>query len=160
MTPAQKLAAKRKTAHRSFRLIVEPEEGEQFGIRIEETNGDPNRVLGIAARIRPDQLRRLTDPLIAALRSSGHQPSILTPSRKAPLLLDEQAGVRLALATRAIEQVNKTSRAHAILEGLASMSDEEILYWWAKTTNPTSGSRALRALRIMLADDGRTGITS
>lgn len=159
MTSAQKLAAKRKTAHRSFRLVVEPDIGEKFGVRIEETNGNPEKVLGVAARIRPDQLRRLTDPLMAALRSSGHQPAILTSSRKAPVLLDEQAGVRLAIAARAVEQVNKTSRAHAILEGIASMSDEEILYWWAKTTNPTSGSRALRALRILLSDDGRTGIT-
>jgi hypothetical protein len=160
MTPVQKLAAKRRTAHRSFRLVVEPDAGEQFGVRIEETNGSPDRVLGVAARIRPDQLRRLTDPLIAALRSSGHQPAMLTSSRRAPVLLDEQAGVRLAIATRAVEQVNKTTRAHAILEGLASMSDEEILYWWAKITHPIHGTRALRALRILLADDGRTGLTS
>ncbi len=160
MTSAKTLVAKRKLAHRSFRLIVEPDDGERFGVRIEETNGSPDRVLGVAARIRPDQLRRLTDPVMAALRASGHQPSVLTANRKAPLLLDEQAGVRLALATRAVEQVNKTSRAHGILDGLASMSDEETLYWWAKSTSPTSGARALRALRILLADDGRTGITS
>ncbi len=160
MTPAQKLAATRRKAHRSFRLIVEPDAGDRFGVRIEETNGSPDRVLGVAARIRPDQLRRLTDPLIVALRSSGHPPAILTSSRKSPILIDEQAGVRLAIATRAVEQVTKTSRAHAILEGLASMSDEEILYWWAKTTNATYGARALRALRILLADDGRTGLTS
>lgn len=112
------------------------------------------------ARIRPNQLTRLTDPLGIALRRSGHQPAILTANRKAPVLLDESAGVRFALAARAVDQINRSSRAHSILEGLASMSDEETLYWWAKVNTPTSGIRALRALRILLADDGRTGITS
>jgi hypothetical protein len=40
------------------------------------------------------------------------------------------------------------------------MSDEEAYYWYAKTTRKNSGRRALRALRILLADDNRTGITS
>lgn len=160
MSSAQKLTAKRQAAHRSFRLIVEPGTGGLFGVRIEETNGSPDRVLGVAARIRPEELRRLTSPVIAALRSSGHQPAILTANRRAPVVLYEHAGVRLALAARAIEKVNKSTRAHAILDGLASMSDEEIFYWWAKTSSPSSGVRALRALRILLADDGRTGLTS
>lgn len=40
------------------------------------------------------------------------------------------------------------------------MSEEEAYYWYAKTTRPDSGARALRALRILLADDGRSGITA
>jgi len=40
------------------------------------------------------------------------------------------------------------------------MSDEEAYYWYAKTTRSESGNRAIRALRILLADDGRSGITA
>lgn len=40
MTPARNLAAKRKAPHRSFRLIIDPDAGERFGVTIEETNGN------------------------------------------------------------------------------------------------------------------------
>ncbi len=151
MSPS-KAVIKAKSAHRSFRLVVEPGNGDGFGVRVEETNGNPDRVLAVACPDSPQ-------PAHPAYRPA-HQPAILTANRKAPVLLDESAGVRFALAARAVDQINRSSRAHSILEGLASMSDEETLYWWAKVNTPTSGIRALRALRILLADDGRTGITS
>jgi hypothetical protein len=76
------------------------------------------------------------------------------------VVLAEPAGVRLALAINAAAPLNRPSRRQSVLEGISAMSEEEAYYWYAKTTRPESGTRALRALRILLADDGRTGVTA
>lgn len=144
---------------RGFRLHIEPLDTERYGLRLEETNGHPHHATD-AAVIQPDQLESLLPAVRIALRESGHQPTVVAPNRRAPVILDEAAGVRLALAATAAAPLKKSVRRHSVLEGVASMSDEEAYYWYAKTTHPGSGPRALRALRILLADDGRTGLTA
>jgi hypothetical protein len=74
--------------------------------------------------------------------------------------LDEAAAIRFALAVNAAAPLTRPIRRLTVIEGLSTMSDEEAYYWYAKTTRKDSGRRALRALRILLADDNRTGITS
>jgi hypothetical protein len=144
---------------RGFRLHIEPVDTERYGLRLEETNGFPHHATD-AARIQPDQLEALLPAVRIALRESGHQPTVVAPNRRAPVVLDEAAGVRLALAATAAAPLKKPIRRHSVLEGVASMSDEEAYYWYSKTAQPNSGARALRALRILLVDDGRSGITS
>jgi hypothetical protein len=56
-----------------------------------------------------------------------------------------------------VEPISKWRRREEILGGVAAMSAEEAYYWFARTTGPIA-SRARRALRIMLSDDGRSGI--
>jgi hypothetical protein len=141
---------------RGFQLVIEPNGSDEFGVRLEQTNGggSPAKVL---ASIRPRDIASLMDPLHEALRVSWHQRTVLSPSRKKPIGLDEAAGVRLALALVAVGPISRWSRREEILGGVAAMSTEEAYYWFARTTGPI-GSRARRALRIMLADDGRSGI--
>jgi hypothetical protein len=143
-------------AVRGFRLVVEPTGSDEFGVRLEQTNGggSPPKVL---ARIRPREIVTLMDPLHEALRASHCQRTVLSLSRRKPIVLDEAAGVRLALALAAVEPISKWRRREEILGGVAAMSAEEAYYWFARTTGPIA-SRARRALRIMLADDGRSGI--
>ena len=153
------MTAKKSSPTRGFRLTVEPVDSDTFGLRLEETNGSPNHTT-VAARVTPDRLTPFLPSLRSALRESGHQQTVVGPSRRAPVVLSEPAGVRLALAINAAAPLNRPSRRQSVLEGVSGMSDEEAYYWYAKTTRSDAGARALRALRILLADDGRSGITA
>lgn len=144
---------------RGFHLVVEPATADTYGLRIEETNGSPKTPPVLLGRIRPHDLNDLAEIVLAALRQSGQPRTALGPARRKPISLGEAAGVRLALAVLAVEPVAKSSRRHAILAGIAAMSTEETYYWFARTTGPV-GQRARRALRILLSDDGRTGIAA
>lgn len=145
--------------HRGFRLQVEPAGTDTYGLRLEETNGLPEHTT-VAARLGPGRLTPFLGALRTALRDSGHPPTIIGPTRRKPVSLGEAAAVRFALAVNAAAPLTRTVRRLTVIEGVTAMSDEEAYYWYAKTRRPESGARALRALRILLADDNRTGITS
>lgn len=153
------MSTKRSPAIRGFRLVVERVGTDTYGLALEETNGSPDKT-AVVARVTADRLQPFLPSVRASLRESGHQQTVVGPSRRAPISLAESAGVRLALAIKAAAPLERPSRRQSVLEGVAAMSDEEAYYWYAKSTRPESGTRALRALRILLADDGRTGITS
>jgi len=139
---------------RGFRLTVVPVDGTAYGVSIAETNGTALHTHTVAT-IRPESVRRLTDDIQRALRASGRQPTIVGPSRRLPVDIDEAAGVRLTLAVLATEPVRRRDRVRDILEGIASMSDEEAYYWYAKVTHERVGPRGLRSLRLLLAEDYR-----
>ncbi len=86
------------------------------------------------------------------MRRSGHQPSVLTFNRKAPIGLDEPDGVRLALILMATQPVAKHARVRALVAGINAMSTEETYYWYSKCIG-TDATRARKALRILLSDD-------
>ena len=142
---------------RTFRLVIEPTGSDEFGIRLEQTNGGAGSPPKVLASIRPQEIASVMDPLHEALRASRYQGTVLSPSRRKPIVLDEAAGVRLALALVAVQPISKWRRREEILGGVAAMSAEEAYYWFARTTGPIA-SKARRALRIMLSDDGRSGI--
>jgi len=139
---------------RGFRLTVVPVDGTTYGVSIAETNGTAEHTHTVAT-IRPEAVPRLTDDIQRALRASHRTPTTIGPSRRQPVDIDEAAGVRLALAALATEPVRRRDRVREILEGLASMSDEEAYYWYAKVTHERVGPRALRSLRLLLAEDYR-----
>ena len=144
---------------RGFRLVVEPDVADNYGLRLEETNGSPDKV-ATAAQVYPNRLIPYLGVLRSALTDSGHKPTVLNPMRRLPITLCEPAGVRVALTINAAAPLSKPTRRAAVIEGVASMSDEEAYYWYAKTKRAATGARALRALRILLSDDERTGITA
>jgi hypothetical protein len=144
---------------RGFRLTVERSDSDTYGLKLEETNGRPEHTT-LAARLTADRVPSFGQPLRVALRESGHPHTIVGPSRRAPVVLIEPAGVRLALAIKAAAPINRPNRRQSVIDGVLAMSDEEAYYWYAKTNHPDTGARALRALRILLADDGRTGLRS
>lgn len=139
---------------RGFRLTVIPVDGTLYGVSIAETNGTASHTHTIAT-IRPNAVPRLTDDIQRALRASRRPPTTIGPTRRQPVDIDEAAGVRLTLAALATEPVRRRDRVREILEGIASMSDEEAYYWYAKVTHDSVGARSLRALRLMLAEDYR-----
>lgn len=148
--PSRRLAA--VVGVRGFRLIVKPGRGETYGLTIEETFGEVASALATAVvTLTPQQTGRVVDALFAAVKRSGHQPSVLTFTRKAPIRLTEPDGVRLALILLATQPIAKHERVRALVAGINAMSTEETYYWYSKCIG-VDGSRARKALRTLLSD--------
>lgn len=138
---------------RGFRLIVKPGRGETYGLTIEETYGEVGSVLATAiVTLTPQQTGRVVDALFAAVKKSGHHPSVLGFTRKAPIRLTEPDGVRLALILLATQPIAKHERVRALVAGINAMSAEETYYWYSKCIG-VDASRARKALRTLLSDD-------
>ncbi len=141
---------------RQYDLIVTTD-GDHIGIAVQHTVGDLTEVV---AAVKSGELTRYLPAVNAALKESGHKPTVLAATRRKPIPLGEAAGVRLSLGIHAAAPLRRSNRAHAVLNGISVMSDEETYYWHAKTSQPEAGPRALRALRILLSNDHRSGVTA
>lgn len=138
---------------RAFRIIITRARGDTYGVTLEETYGENGHTLASKiAEARPIQTGRVVDALFAAVRGSGHAPSVLAFARVAPIRLGEAEGVRLALILLATQPVTKHTRVRALVAGMNAMSIEETYYWYSKCLG-VDGLRARKALRILLADD-------
>lgn len=135
---------------RGFRVIVQPA-ANGYGIALEETNGHRSNTATVA---KADDLHTpaVLPSVMTAVKNSGHARTILGPQRKAPIVLSEEAGVRLALALLATVPVVKPRRIEAILGGIENMATEEAYYWYSKCMGPDSG-RVRKALRLFLAEE-------
>ncbi|MEU2066137.1 DUF7680 family protein [Streptomyces anulatus] len=148
--PSRRLAA--VSGVRGFRFTVNPGRGETYGLTLEETYGEAGSALATAVvTLTPQQTARIVDVLFAAVRRSGHQPSVLTFSRKAPIRLTEPDGVRLVLILLATQPIAKYERVRALVAGINAMSTEETYYWYSKCIG-VDANRARKALRILLSD--------
>lgn len=148
--PSRRLAA--VAGVRGFRLIVKPGRGETYGLAIEETFGEVASVFATAIlTLTPQQTGRIVDALFAAVKRSGHQPSVLTFTRKAPIRLTESDGVRLALTLMATQPIAKHERVRALVAGINAMSTEETYYWYSKCIG-VDANRARKALRTLLSE--------
>lgn len=138
---------------RGFQLTVDPVSADDYGLRLEEGDG----VGGPAARRRvanlgPKATKRLLDHAMDALQASGFRRSDLSAQRRQSFRLEEDHGVRFALAMVATGPLQKRARVDAVLSGLGRMSAEETYFWYAKCWGPEA-SRARRALRLLLAEE-------
>lgn len=137
---------------RGFRLVVTNVRGETYGITIEETYGEVGSILATTiVTLTPQQTSRVIDALFVAVKKSGHQPSILSFTRKSPIRLTEPDGVRLALILLATRPVTKLERVRHLVAGINAMSIEENYYWYSKCIG-VDANRARKALRILLSD--------
>ena len=145
-------------SRRGFELVVnrDPDRRDgRYAIDLIETNGhvDNRRIV---ARLPADRLDAAQPALAEALRASRQAKTALKPTRKTPVELTEEAGVRAALALAAIHGVTKPGRTARLLDGVSRLSNEECFYWYAHTigtTDPTVARRRLKALRIFLAEE-------
>ncbi|MCH8900054.1 MAG: hypothetical protein IH942_06110 [Acidobacteria bacterium] len=133
---------------RTFALQPENTAGKESWTLVATTNDRKEFV----ARFTGKQLERNRHSLAGAVANSKHPRTILSPTRKAPVPLTEDAGVRLALIHLTTGPIAKPDRSDAIRYGIDAMSSEEALYWYAYCTGPVA-SRALRALRTLLAEE-------
>jgi hypothetical protein len=137
---------------RGFRVMVHPG-AKGFGIALEVTNGHQQKT-AIVAKADDEHTLAILPSVMTAVKSSGHARTILGPQRKAPIVLSEEAGVRLALALVTTAPVTKQRRISLMLSGIDDMATEEAYYWYAKCMGPDSG-RVRKALRLFLADEQR-----
>lgn len=152
-TPVRPGALASVSDTRAFRITVTPGRGDTFGITLEETYGDTDtRLSARVTSATAAQTGRVVDAVFAAVRGSGHQPSVLAFTRKQPIRLEEAEGVRLALILLAVAPITKHERIRALVAGINSMSLEETYYWYSKCVG-VDANRARRALRTLLADD-------
>lgn len=123
--------------------------GDDWGFRLSETFGDAREPVAKVDATRATQFRRA---VLEAVEASGYSPAAVSPRRCRPFNLQQGPGVRLALTVCASLPVARPLRRRAIVDGIGALSPEEALYWYARTSGPERG-RALRALRLLLADD-------
>ena len=150
--------AETKQHRRGFELVIQRDENRRDGrydIDLVETNGraDNRRIV---ARLAADRLDAAQPALAEALRTSGQAKTALKPTRKTPVELAEEAGVRAALALAAISGVTKPGRTSRLLDGVSRLSNEECFYWYAHTigtADQTTARRRLKAFRIFLAEE-------
>ena len=137
---------------RGFHLLVRPEGPDAYGLRLEETNGRPDTRPMLVCELDGKATRRILPSVMEAVRASRLSRSVLGPQRQKPVVLDESAGVRLALALIATGPISKHGRVDAMAAAVADMSTEEAYYWYAKCMGPQA-ARARRALRLLLAEE-------
>lgn len=145
----------------SFELHVLPMPAGEFALEVHEL--DPNGHTGtlfdepvtvLLGRVAGPPLDHAIETVRAWLRELGHRPSVLTSRRREPITLDEERAVRLALLFGAIGPLGRADRIGALCQGIARMTREEALYWHGKARH-VDRNRALKALRVLLADDTR-----
>lgn len=134
---------------RSFSLEVLRNGSDGYGLDLFETTTDGTSLI---VRLSAADVERLRPAITGAVATSRHPRTVLSPTRTAPIRLSEDSGVRLILQALGTAPIAKPVRAEAIRVGVDAMTPEEALYWYAKVTGPTA-RRALRALRLLLADD-------
>lgn len=137
---------------RGFQLTVEPVSANDYGLRLEESDGVSHDAKRPVANLGPPASRRIVEQAMDALQASGFRRSDLSAQRRQPFRLKEHHGVRLALAMVATGPLHKRVRVEAVLSGLGRMSDEEAYYWYAKCLG-SEASRGRKALRILLAEE-------
>ena len=135
---------------RGFRVTVQPGD-QRYGITLEETNGHVTNT-AIVAKADEVQTVAVLPSVMAAVKTSGHTRTVLSAQRKAPIILSEESGVRLALVLIATAPVTKARRIETILGGIENLATEEAYYWYAKCMGPDAG-RVRKALRIFLAEE-------
>ena len=157
MTALSQTARRRKhlnavNSGRAFRITVLPGKSETYGLILEETYGESGALTAPVAATTPTLTARIIDAIFAAVRGSGHPPSVLAFTRKKPIQLDEPKGVGLALILLATQPIAKHQRVRALVAGVNAMSTEETYYWYSKCIG-VHAARARRALRTLVADD-------
>jgi len=137
---------------RGFQLTVEPLSANDFGLRLEESDGASQGTKRPVANLGSSASHRLVEQAMDALLASGFRRSDLSAQRRQPFRLKEHQGVRLALAMVTTGPLRKRARVDAVLSGVRRMSDEETYFWYAKCLGPEA-SRGRKALRTLLAEE-------
>ncbi|WP_419845302.1 DUF7680 family protein [Candidatus Poriferisocius sp.] len=123
--------------------------GDGWGFTLTETIGKSSLPV---AQVNSAQAVGYRRAVVDAVAASGYLPTAVSPRRYRPFNLAQAPGVRLALTVTAAAPVARPGRRRVITDAINGLTTEEALYWYAQSTGPI-GRRALRALRLLLADD-------
>jgi hypothetical protein len=142
--PTYRQAGKRHKGEYGVALYQQPVRSRAHNPRAE--------VPRLTARVWGAPFRCTVDRTLATLKDNGYRASDLSKTRIAPFVLDEESGVRLGLLFLTAKPLRKPGRIETISGAIWAMGAEEAYYWFSKCTDVTTGRRARRALRILLAD--------
>ena len=145
-----RIAGKSGSKRRGFVLEPLREGADHYGLHLSETGSAGRSTAGLDLRVNASRARRVLGSALSALKASGHSKTALGLHRPSPLVLTEEAGVRLAIVLLTTAPLLKSRRVEAIAGEVDSMATEEAYYWYAKCVGPDA-SRARRALRLLLA---------
>ena len=137
---------------RGFTLRVVPEGSDLYGLHLAEVGNADHGSSGLDLRVKASRARRVLESALAAVKASGHSKTALAVHRMRPLVLSEEAGVRLALVLLTTVPLVKSRRVDAMARAVEAMTTEEAYYWYAKCVGE-DGPRARRALRLLLAEE-------
>jgi len=137
---------------REFTLHVLPSPDGHYGVEVRQrVNGRQGPQEYTVVRAWGTPFQAAVSQVLEALRRSGYRASDLHRGRKAPFVLKEEWGVRVALLLMALKPLRKTSRMERIADAIAEMSDEECYYWFSKCVKSNGPRRSQKALRTLLA---------
>jgi hypothetical protein len=137
---------------REFTLHILPSPDGHYGVEVRQRlNGRQGPQEYILVRAWGTPFQAAVSQVLEALRRSGYRASDLHRGRRAPFVLKEEWGVRVALLLMALKPLRKTSRMERIAEAVAEMSDEECYYWFSKCVKSDQPGRSQVALRTLLA---------
>lgn len=140
-----------RTHPRGFALVVGAVTGDSFGLVLQEFSRDEpgGRPVG---HLTPERTMRVLEPILNAVRASGHARSALAGGRQEPLMLGESPGIRVALVMFATGPLRKYRRVETTIGAIERLSDEEAYYWYGKCVGQAA-NRARRAFRLLLAEE-------
>ena len=134
----------------AFELRLFPHGDAGFGVELtQDQNGRAERKV---VRCWGTSLLAVNDHLLDALRVSGYRPTDLERTRRKPFTLPETVGVRLGLLLLAVKPLRKIRRMDDVSTAVRKLADDEVFYWYAKTTDRQHGLRAQRAFRDLVSD--------
>ena len=136
---------------RGFQLRLVPTGPDAYGVRLEETDPD-GAASHVVVEADSAQVHRVLPAVVGAVKTSGQAKTVLSSTRRAPIRLREEPGVRLGLLLLAAAPVRKTRRLQEFGDAVTTLTAEEAYYWYAKVTGPDS-QRLRRALRLFLAGE-------
>ena len=137
----------------SFELRVCPRAGESYGLELCQAPVGHGNGFSKVERLFGDQLRQVIDQVLSAVKASGYRATDLRRSRQTPFKMKEEPGVRLGLLFLAVKPLRKLSRISAVSDRVRAMEIEELYYWYSKCTSKSSGRRARRSLRLLMAEE-------
>jgi hypothetical protein len=102
-------------------------------------------------RLSSARLRSILQLLDETLQETDIDPSEITGTGTATVLLREGTGIRLSLGFIGLKPIQRVDRMRALARGVACMSLEECYYWHAKCRSPNSPSGE-KSLRVLLTN--------
>lgn len=141
----------------SLRAHYQPKRGTLWELQLvpDKPNGGTSgseRVLGsVSTNVSINWLREIVRPHFQALTPPRDADKF--GARSEPVLLGNDAGMRLALAFSAARYLVKPRQRRQFREGLAEMPPEVVLYWFTLCFYGQRTAAARAALRTLLAYD-------
>ena len=134
-------------SEQAFTLTVDLRRPRLVLSRRDNQSNEPERLLTLEG----DSVARLMPAVGAFLHNNGRQQAQLEAKGWGRYRLREAQGARVALGLWALWPIQKSVRATLVREGILSMSDEEVYFWFSRVKS--RGGQALKALRILLAGE-------